>query len=58
MIARGTGYGKGLVREFGTDMYTLLLFKMDNQQGPTIYSTRNSAQCYLTIWMGEAFGRE
>ena len=36
MIVRGKGYRKGLVREFGTDMYILLLFKMDNQQGSTV----------------------
>ena len=28
--------GEGIVREFGMDMYTLLFFKMDNQQGPTV----------------------
>ena len=28
--------GKGIVREFEMDMYTLLYFKMDNQQGPTV----------------------
>ena len=27
---------------------------MDNQQGPT----ENSAQCYVTGWMGGEFGRE
>ena len=27
--------GKEIVREFGIDMYTLL-FKMDNQQRPTV----------------------
>ena len=27
---------EGIVREFGMDMYTLLFFKMDNQQGPTV----------------------
>ena len=27
----------GIVREFGVDMYTLLFFKMDNQQGPTVW---------------------
>ena len=32
------------------------MFKMDNQQGPTVYSTGNSAQCYVAAWMGEGFG--
>ena len=25
---------------------------MDNQQGPTIHSTWNSAKCYVAAWMG------
>ena len=29
----GEGRWEGIVREFGMDMYTLLIFKMDNQQG-------------------------
>ena len=28
------------------------VFKMDNQQGPPIYSTGNSAQCYVAAWTG------
>ena len=28
--------GEGIVREFGMDMYTLLFFKMDNQQRPAV----------------------
>ena len=31
--------GEGIVREFGMDMYTLLFFKMDNQQRPTVEHT-------------------
>ena len=31
---------------------------MDNQQGPTIYSTWNSAQCYMAAWMGGEFEGE
>ena len=30
---------------------------MDNQQG-LLYSTGNSAQCYVAAWMGGEFGRE
>ena len=37
------------------DMHTLLYLKMDNEQRPTVYSTRNSAQCYVAAWLG---GRE
>ena len=33
-------------------------FKLDNQQGPTVYSTWNSAQWYVPVWMGEEFGEE
>ena len=42
------------VREFGMDMYTL--FKMDNTV--LLYSTGNSAQCYVAAWMGGEFGGE
>ena len=31
---------------------------MDNQQGPTIHSTWNSAQCYVAAWMGGEFEGE
>jgi len=35
MVAGVVGEGRceGIVREFGMDMYTLLIFKMDNQRG-------------------------
>ena len=49
---------EGIVREFGMDRYTLLVFKMDNQQGPTGTCTWNSAQCYVAAWMGGEFDRE
>ena len=29
---------------------------MDNQQGPTIYSMGNSAQCRVAAWTGGEFG--
>ena len=34
------------------------IFKMDNQQGPTVYSTGNSTQCSVAAWMGGKFGGE
>ena len=40
------------------DRYTLLVFKMDNQQGPTGTCTWNSAQCYVAAWMRDEFGEE
>ena len=43
--------------EFGMDMYTLLYFKwMTNKD--LLYSTGNSAQCYMAAWMGGEFGGE
>ena len=32
----GEGWGEGIVRGFGIDMYTLLCFKIDDQQGPIV----------------------
>ena len=47
MVARGKGNG----RELGTDMYTLLYLKgIFNKD--LLYSTWNSAQCYMAAWMG------
>ena len=33
------------------------IFKMDNQQGP-MYSTGNSAELYVAVWIGAGFGGE
>ena len=41
----------------GEDMHTAM-FKMDNQQGPTVCSTGSSAQCYVAAWMGAESGGE
>ena len=49
--------GEGIVREFGTDMYTLLYLKRITNKD-LLYSTGNSAQCYVAAWMGgESGGR-
>ena len=52
--------GQGIVRESGMDMYTLLYLKylewIINKD--LLYSTWNSAQCYLAAWMGGEFGGE
>ena len=50
-------WGKGVVREFGMDMYTLLYSKwITNKDLP--HSTGNSAQCYVAAWIGgEVWGR-
>jgi len=34
------------------------VFKMDNRQGPILYSTENSAQCHVAAWMGGEFRGE
>ena len=42
---------EGIIREFGTDMYTLLHLKWITNKD-LLYSTENSAQCYVAAWMG------
>ena len=46
-----------MVREFGMDMYTLLHLKQITNKD-VLYSTGNSAQCYVAAWMGREFGGE
>ena len=45
-----------IIREFGMDIYILLYLKWITKG--LLYSTGNSAQCYVAAWMGEEFGRE
>ena len=47
----------GIVREFGMDMYTLLYLKWITNKH-LLHSTGNSAQCYVTVWMGEETGEK
>ena len=47
--------GKGQLREFGMDMYSLLYFKWVTNKD-LLYSTWNSAQCYIAAWIGGEFG--
>ena len=47
--------GEGVVREFGTEVYILLYLKQITSKD-LLYSTGNSAQCYVAAWMGEEFG--
>ena len=49
--------GGWIVKEFGMDMYTLPYLKWIINKD-LLYSTWNSAQCYVTAWMGEEFGGE
>ena len=52
MVAKEQGWGGGIVREFGMNMYILLYLKWIINKD-LLYSMRNSAQCCLTAWMGE-----
>ena len=46
-----------MVKEFETDMYTLLYFKwMTNKD--LLNSTWDSAQCYAAVWMEGEFGEK
>ena len=47
--------GKGIIREFGTDMYTSLYLKWITNQH-LLYSIANSAPSYVAIWIGRGFG--
>ena len=51
----GEGWGKGTVREFGINMYTLLYLKWLTNK-VLLYSTGNSAQRHMAAWMGGKFG--
>ena len=51
MVARG----EGIAREFGKAMYTLLHSKWITSKD-LLYSTGNSAWCYVAAWMGGEFG--
>ena len=47
----------GRDREFGMDLYILLYLKLVTNKD-LLSSTWNTAQCYVTAWMGEEFGGE
>ena len=49
--------GEEIVREFQTDIYTLLYLKWINYKD-LLCSTWNSASCYMAAWMGGEFGKE
>ena len=46
-----------IVMESGMDMYALLYWKWITSKDP-LYSTRNSAKCYMATWMGWELGGE
>ena len=47
--------GEGIVRDFGKVMFTLLYLKRITSK-VLLYSTWNSAQCYVAAWMGGRSG--
>ena len=49
--------GEGKVRDFGTDVYTLLHLKWITNK-VLLYIAVNSAQCYVAAWMRGEFGGE
>ena len=55
MVTSMEGYGEGIVREFGIDMYTLLYLKWITNN---LQRTGSSAKCYVAVWMGGEFGVE
>ena len=57
MVAGRKGRRKGIVREFGMDMYTLLYLKWITNKD-LLYSTGNPAQCYVAARMGGEIGGE
>ena len=57
MVAERVGKDGGRNRQGVWDGHVhIAIFKMDKQQG--LYSTWNSAQCYVEAWIGEVFGGE
>ena len=55
MVAKEQGWGEGIVREFGMNMYTLLYLKWISNKDLLVHSTWNSAQCYVAAWLGGGF---
>ena len=47
--------GEGVVRESGMDMDTLLYFKWITSKD-LLFSTGDSAQCYVAAWVGGGLG--
>ena len=47
--------GVGIVRDFGMDTYARLYLEWITNKD-LLYSTGNSAQCYVAAWMGGESG--
>jgi len=50
----GGRVGEGIVRELGNDGYTLLYLKWITSKD-LLFSTGNSPQCSVAVWMGGGF---
>ena len=48
---------EGIVRECGVGIYTLVYLKEITNKD-LLYSTGNSAQCYVAAWIEREFGGE
>ena len=57
MAARREGWGEGIIRQFGMDMYTVVYLKWITNK-VVLYSTGNSAQFYVAAWIGGKLGGE
>lgn len=55
MVASMEGFGEGIVRD--GQMHTAI-FKVDNTTQTYCIAHWNSAQCYVTAWIGREFGGE
>ena len=55
MVTGREGWREG-IRGYGINMYTLLHLKWIKTNKDLLYSTENSAQCYVADWMGGDFG--
>lgn len=55
----GEGWGDGIVRELGMDMYTLLLYlKWLTNKDCSCYSTEALTKCYVAVCGRREFGGE
>ena len=52
IVTWGDRLKEGIVREFGIEKYTRLYLKWITNK-LLLYSTENSAQCYVAVWMRE-----
>ena len=57
MVAVGEGWRERIVQKFGMDRYTVLYLKWITNKD-LLYSTDNSAQCYVAAWMRAESGGE